>query len=677
MNDSRAGLWPDHRDYLKARAVGDDAIEARGYFSAPTKAALERIGFTRAPAPALVIPMWGVAGDDIGDQVRPDKARTVDGRVRKFEVPYKWAPRLDVNPMVRAALADTTVPVWLTEGVPKGDSIVSAGGLGVALAGVWNFTGTALADLEYLLPKGRTVYIAFDSDVMLKQSVHAALDRLGTILRQRGADVAYVYLPHGPDLSKQGIDDYLAAGGTLDELVATCATSELRQFTWEQTEPEPEPEPPAKRTLAEVLEVVRRHLRVVSPKSVYVVLATHVANQLRGDPVWLGVVGGSSRGKSELVMALSRTRRVVAASEITGPAALLSGVSERDRARGATGGLLRKLGATGTIALKDFTTVLDMHRDARAQLMAAFREVYDGEWSRHLGVDGGITLTWRGKAGMVFGVTTAIDRAHAVMSTMGERFLLCRIEINDDLELLDVARKAIGHEDKSRREMAEAVAGLLDNLTIPDSFAPAGGRAYERLKRLARFVARARSPVSWSYNSQEIELVGDPEGPARLYKALDRLYAGLIVIGVPTVEALGYVIEVGFDTIPKGRALALDAVRAGHVSTTRVGQFCGIDTKTAEHRLNELVAHGVLTRRTATALDTQTTGTNIYSLSNWAVQDLDLIDFVGGNVSREGSGVYDCPPVDGSEQDIRADVGADTDTGGGSPDISSHDWEEF
>ena len=38
-------------------------------------------------------------------------------------------------------------------------------------------------------------------------------------------------------------------------------------------------------------------------------------------------------------------------------------------------------------------------------MLAALREVYDGEWNRRLGVDGGKMLAWAGKLTLVAGST--------------------------------------------------------------------------------------------------------------------------------------------------------------------------------------------------------------------------------------------------------------------------------
>jgi hypothetical protein len=52
-----------------------------------------------------------------------------------------------------------------------------------------------------------------------------------------------------------------------------------------------------------------------------------------------------------------------------------------------------------------------MNTDARAALLAAFREIHDGKWERNVGTDGGRTLTWTGRITVIGAVTTAWDRA--------------------------------------------------------------------------------------------------------------------------------------------------------------------------------------------------------------------------------------------------------------------------
>jgi hypothetical protein len=111
--------------------------------------------------------------------------------------------------------------------------LASRGLCALALLGVWNWRGTnadggktALAEWEDIALNGRQTYIVFDSDVMLKASVHEALSRLKAYLENKGARVALIYLPPGPAAVKQGVDDFLAAGGSVEALL-TLACNEL------------------------------------------------------------------------------------------------------------------------------------------------------------------------------------------------------------------------------------------------------------------------------------------------------------------------------------------------------------------------------------------------------------------------------------------------------------------
>src|SRR5215211_728285 len=232
-----AFLAEHHRNMLLDESGVDlEVVQARGYRTSKTKAELESLGFGRAQrnVPGLLIPIHGAAGGVVLYQHRPDEPRINKGKPVKYETPAGSAMALDVHPFCREQLSDLAVPLFVTEGIKKGDALVSQGLCVVALIGVWNWRGTnehggktVLAEWEYVALNGRRVYVVFDSDIMEKQAVYAALRRLRELLRYRDADVRLIYLPGGAGASKQGVDDYLAAGHTTDDLL-THATDELK-----------------------------------------------------------------------------------------------------------------------------------------------------------------------------------------------------------------------------------------------------------------------------------------------------------------------------------------------------------------------------------------------------------------------------------------------------------------
>jgi hypothetical protein len=131
-------------------------------------------------------------------------------------------------------------------------------------------------------------------------------------------------------------------------------------------------------TLDDTVAVFQKWLDLPYPAALYATLGTVAANRLEGDPVWLLLVGAPSSGKSEILQATGSLEGVHPTASLT-EAGLLSGSPKREKAKHATGGLLRKVGDHGIVLAKDFGSVLSLHHDARAQVLAALREVYDGK----------------------------------------------------------------------------------------------------------------------------------------------------------------------------------------------------------------------------------------------------------------------------------------------------------
>lgn len=187
-------LLAQHQALIEASGIAPEVAAARGYRSVERRAELERLGFGRQQqiVPTLLVPVWTVAGAIGTYQHRPDQPRVVNGKPRKYETPAGSAMVLDVPPLARPWLGDPARPLFVTEGSRKADAAVSRGLCCIALLGVWNWRGTndlggktALADWEHVHLKGREIYVVFDSDVMVKPEVHAALVRLQAFLERR------------------------------------------------------------------------------------------------------------------------------------------------------------------------------------------------------------------------------------------------------------------------------------------------------------------------------------------------------------------------------------------------------------------------------------------------------------------------------------------------------------
>jgi len=232
------GLSPTHQAMLDASAIRRDVADARGYRTITSTTEIVQLGFAdfQARTPALLVPVYGlgcVAGA-VRYQIRPDDPRLNEkGKQVKYETPLGARMTLDVPPATRAVLDDPAVPLIFTEGIKKVDAINSAGGHAIGLLGVFNYRGKGedgetanLPDFDHLNLAQRVADICYDSDVMTNPKVKAALDGLTALLQKHGARVRHIFLPDADDGGKQGVDDFLAAGHTMDDVYALARDPE-------------------------------------------------------------------------------------------------------------------------------------------------------------------------------------------------------------------------------------------------------------------------------------------------------------------------------------------------------------------------------------------------------------------------------------------------------------------
>ncbi len=213
-------LFPAHRKMLAESAIAPSLLLPQRYESVTNPKRLRALGFSHTQAanvPGLLMHYGNAAGDRFA-QYRPDRKR--EGGA-KYETPPGKPGKygLDIPESVRQQVLHTATELWITEGCKKADAAVSAGLCCVSLPGVWMFVHDKqpLADFDLLPLQGRAVVICYDSDAMTKESVHGALGRLAGVLRSRGANTRFCYLPDDGE-TKVGLDDYLAAGNSLATL---------------------------------------------------------------------------------------------------------------------------------------------------------------------------------------------------------------------------------------------------------------------------------------------------------------------------------------------------------------------------------------------------------------------------------------------------------------------------
>lgn len=162
---------------------------------------------------------------------------------KKYEQPAKsgtavYLPVLHGINWVEVA-HDPSVDLWVTEGEFKAISLVQAGVVAIGLGGVdnWREKSGRLARPFHLMElASRKLFVVYDADKEstdehpLKPTVEAALHRLSARLGELGSEVYRLDIARTPTFAKaraknpeckMGVDDYLKAGGTVEELLET------------------------------------------------------------------------------------------------------------------------------------------------------------------------------------------------------------------------------------------------------------------------------------------------------------------------------------------------------------------------------------------------------------------------------------------------------------------------
>jgi hypothetical protein len=325
--------------------------------------------------------------------------------------------------------------------------------------------------------------------------------------------------------------------------------------------------------LTEVLEAVRGYPDVTPAEADYIIvaLAVAVARALPDEePLWLILTGPSGGGKTEAIRlpALVADCRV---DELT-RAGLLSYSALGKKVRRA--GLLNRVPPVSFVTISDFSTVVTMgDREARARMFGMLRVVYDGRVYRSIGgqpASEGESLEWEGHLTLLAGATNAIDTHLSFEATLGERWLLFRLDESDAdraraRTIFATHREQVPQLRKEAQELAAALV-VAARERVPRALTDAHR---DLIVDAAVFCAHARTGVQFEGTGKYRVPIGlpMPEEPMRLAGQLNRLARCLVALGLDERRATGLAIRAACDSVPLARFRALREVAETEMAT--------------------------------------------------------------------------------------------------------------
>lgn len=349
-----------------------------------------------------------------------------------------------------------------------------------------------------------------------------------------------------------------------------------------------------------ILDSIEERLPLVDTEAVALMLAAYLALRSPEDKKvpWINLIAAPGSGKTTAISILGGLPGMEVVSTIT-EAGFLSGVSARDSSPMSDGGLLnaavnRRLG----IAFKDISSIISAPSAKRGPVLAALRELDDGEWNRRLGTEGGLKRDWFGKLLVIAASTPAADRILRSYGELGERFFSLRLPVvRVGYDMIDTILGTGGSNSVARGFSAEFETLLPAILGSPTP--EVSDHARRLLLDLATLIASGRSVVPRDPSHVLLDERVDPEGEGRVLKQLEGALYGLLKIGYCDREAFSLLRRFLVDGIPINRVSVLEYLfRTGPCDGRKIQAALNLTDRPCRDVLEDLVLLGLTDRTT-------------------------------------------------------------------------------
>jgi hypothetical protein len=324
----------------------------------------------------------------------------------------------------------------------------------------------------------------------------------------------------------------------------------------------------------------KHHFKLNDPYVLEFIFSTLATVAMPGDPVWGFVVGPPSGLKTEPLRWLNGLPSVYSTSRLT-PHSLVSGLKE--------GHSLLPLLDGKLLVIKDFTTILEMDRKARDEIISQLRDAYDGYSESYFGSVGLKSFT--SHFSVLAAVTSAIESYYAVQSFLGPRFLKVRVPALDGFEQSIVDG---GKENEVRRKFSGFAKRVAESIQGDEWKAIDPERVHE-LRPAAELLALGRTHVSREHDT--INQAPEPEMLPRVTKQLRKLVTGrAILYGRSRLDDsdLEFGRRVARDTLPAPRAGLIRALVKSPTTAAILSYEVNLPERTVYRHLQDLEFLGIV-----------------------------------------------------------------------------------
>jgi hypothetical protein len=301
------------------------------------------------------------------------------------------------------------------------------------------------------------------------------------------------------------------------------------------------------------------YLKIDDWQALEIVLAAVVAHKIKGEMLWLRIIGASGSGKTEILRACMSQNGYTETMEMVTPSAIRRGMQlyKKDAS-----GNLKPLNLQDTliqringklVITKELAPILTKQHDAKMELFGLLRSLHDGELDADYGSMQG-HLKQKCWFDWILGTTTYVDSQNQLEMQLGSRFVDLRWGSPVTRKTaIGQAIDNLGNMEYIRNELTANMATIINcvDTTRAEAF-----KRTDWLLELCDIVAHFRTAVGRDKN-KEIDSAPMPEVGTRVGQNLARIAKGLILLGVEDIRP--YMVRLSWDAIPPVRVCVLKA----------------------------------------------------------------------------------------------------------------------
>jgi hypothetical protein len=335
-----------------------------------------------------------------------------------------------------------------------------------------------------------------------------------------------------------------------------------------------------------LVEAYRRYFRTEDLAPLDVSLAAIMTAGWAGEPLWGFIVAPPSSGKTATLQVFQKDKDGTIFRNTLTPHALVSGLKRKQE------DLLPRLDGK-CLVIKDFTSILTMHREGRDEILGDLRAIFDGDFAKSFGSDVG-DKEYVARFNLLAAVTPVIELHYTVDSIVGQRFFIVRMALPPEYDS-DAEREP----EDIKAELQEKLLDLLKARRAEISKPRLSKDQVRECKVLAAEVATLRTEVPRD-SKGDLKMMPSREGPSRLANQFEKIACGVAFTrGHAEVldEDIEIVRRVARDTVPSVRREVLVAVTAGPMNVREVCAITRLGEREARRKLEDLHVLEVLSVR--------------------------------------------------------------------------------